>query len=347
MPLPFPNPRLLLTTLLGKIIQSQELANSEDISDFFSQEGDAPYYLATTYDLETVRWRDILATRRELYQGTQQSLKNRRLGASFIVYRYGEVDKNAPVTSVTLDLGVAKRGAQRTQTFWRKYRIKRRDVLVDLEAFWPQSVYQEEELLVRPEALQNLKKNPDEELQRLKYQALIGSLSDKLTYANALIRVGQDIDVSEPWTHDRQFVSKIWGDLPFKYHGIDLIDLIAKLDEEYGPREEYSWRDHFLGPFERFIGSASTSQEVYLGYLPGKDEFIIGWDIWDAFFNEDRDIEREGMKGGWMAVKVEVDSQDNLKFRQKGLGVEEKGFYPRTLKQLETSFPDLIHLRLD
>ena len=73
-------------------------------------------------------------------------------------------------------------------------------------------------------------------------------------------------------------------------------------------------------------------QEVYLGYSPGDDIFVMGF---DAFLDED-----DLMDGVAIELTPDGDAMDVL-------AVTPDGMYPAGLRSVEREIPDIIHLRLD
>lgn len=101
---------------------------------------------------------------------------------------------------------------------------------------------------------------------------------------------------------------------PFFDEYMDLIDKAAKkLRTEGGDQiEEY--------------------QECYLGYIPSKDKFIMGFDIWVD--------EPDYLRGTYVLIDA-----DNEKF--KTLDWSEKLFYQGLYNEIHRSYPDLVDIRLD
>jgi hypothetical protein len=151
-------PHIVLKTRLGEIVQDEVMFHSETLTDFFTDDEDFDVLdgIATNYDLDTVRQREVDEVRREFLAGTQKALIARGLGEILTVYRYGPVRTHqvSDVTSVTLDPYVAVSGARREWSIAQEYRVARSDVLLDVTAFWPTDSLDEEELLVRPEDLE-------------------------------------------------------------------------------------------------------------------------------------------------------------------------------------------------
>jgi len=148
-----------LKTRLGRIIQDEPMMATEMMTPFVSPQWqrleDPQDDIATNYDLDTVRMDEIRETGAELYAGTQRSLAARGLGATFKVYRYGDVrGVVSDVTAVTLSPYVARAGRRRTKQKAHVYECRRDAVLLDVEAFWPSGQrLEEEELLVNPKGL--------------------------------------------------------------------------------------------------------------------------------------------------------------------------------------------------
>ena len=89
---------------------------------------------------------------------------------------------------------------------------------------------------------------------------------------------------------------------------------------------------------EKYIFNDSTRyQEVYVGYVPSIDQFVVGWDTW--LCNEDT-IKTEMY--ATIAV-VEFDGR-KIKINQK---FDCDRFYPFGLKRIHDTFPDVKDLRLD
>lgn len=97
-------------------------------------------------------------------------------------------------------------------------------------------------------------------------------------------------------------------------------------------------------------------QEVYVGYLPETDEFLVGWDAWhrgDAnVWGDDMDdtdyagCKVQVFKAKWVsATKLQLElvvADDRLP-----VGLSEDIFYRKAYKALRASLPTLVDLRLD
>jgi hypothetical protein len=144
----------------ASVIQERSVHGSEGVAPFFFdiQKDDPEYDIATYFDLARVTAADVKQGRREIRRATQRSLRERGVPARMTVYRYGDIKRRTNVTSVTsvsLDPGVAVRGPAKDPVFVCE--LDRAQVLADIPAI-TYTDYLEEELLVRPNDLQNCRK---------------------------------------------------------------------------------------------------------------------------------------------------------------------------------------------
>lgn len=88
-------------------------------------------------------------------------------------------------------------------------------------------------------------------------------------------------------------------------------------------------------------------QEVYLGYLPETDQFIIGWDVWPP--EDEKDLEST-FSGGFMLFEVwEKNGKLRAHSEEKKPEIDYRGFYgPNGMyNHLKKQFPGLVDIRLD
>lgn len=115
----------------------------------------------------------------------------------------------------------------------------------------------------------------------------------------------------------------------------------------------YGHGEGFSGPTGNGIEAAVREtgllprdyQECYLGYLPSKDAFILGFDVWqndsdDGFWRDD-DYGTDGV----FFVKVHADGSMGKVSAVPNMECE--CFYTSNYKALRATYPDLIDLRLD
>lgn len=105
--------------------------------------------------------------------------------------------------------------------------------------------------------------------------------------------------------------------------------------------------DSFYVALERITSSVfvcsdfQDHQEVFVGYLPVTDEFLVGWDAWHH--------ERDEDDMGYFGYKLQSFKFDGerLIMTDVKMSYDEGGFYPKGLKAVHERFPKLIDLRLD
>jgi hypothetical protein len=122
------------------------------------------------------------------------------------------------------------------------------------------------------------------------------------------------------------------------YHGFSVLDCVYPLTQE----------------FEKILKDRVESfQEVYLGYMPDTDQFIIGWDYWNPPEDEENIFD-----GCYLVFEVKKDNDklvikypygsDEVKFVGIG-GGEVGGFYAEggIFNDMKLEYPSLIDIRLD
>jgi len=106
------------------------------------------------------------------------------------------------------------------------------------------------------------------------------------------------------------------------------------------------YMDKIMTFAEKELGASGHSgQESYLGYLPDKDVFISGWDMFSkgGGFDPEDDVESEDRE---CVVFIKLDNNLNA---TKGL-TEYSYFgmmYPDNYRELHKDFPNLVDIRLD
>lgn len=156
-------PQWPLETRLSILVQEQGCCSSEVLGSFFTRDPaiDVLDAVATDFDLDSVSQEEVDNAKLDFYYFSQDKMKARGFPEEFLVWRCGDMQSHEgprDVTSVTYDRAVAERGCKGgyygagTRREVHAYRIKRKDVLVDVGAIWPQG-FAEAELLVHPDAL--------------------------------------------------------------------------------------------------------------------------------------------------------------------------------------------------
>lgn len=122
------------------------------------------------------------------------------------------------------------------------------------------------------------------------------------------------------------------------YHGFSVLDCVYPLTQTFE---------------EVLKGKVKEYQEVYLGYMPDTDQFIIGWDYW----NPPEDHEKI-FDGCYLVFELKVvdnklsirypTHMDEIKFVGIG-GGERGGFYADggQYHDMKLEYPSLIDIRLD
>lgn len=94
------------------------------------------------------------------------------------------------------------------------------------------------------------------------------------------------------------------------------------------------------------LAGLQDMQEVYLGYVPKKDIFVIGFDAFFEHESEEDDMQDPDWEHGslWAAVKY-----SNGKAKADDLDMAHFGFYDKNggLKAVRRSYPGIVDLRLD
>jgi len=136
----------------------------------------------------------------------------------------------------------------------------------------------------------------------------------KLTVDHVRIAQGAlEITTAQPLTEEA--VRQAWPNVT--YRGANIIDLIGAADNQFG-------RD---GTGE----DQEQTQEVYLGYNPGKDTFVIGFDGWGTSAEQLRAEEEMDEE----APHSVIESQADYNFT---LLVEFKTADGKTLNEVEEEF---------
>jgi len=81
---------------------------------------------------------------------------------------------------------------------------------------------------------------------------------------------------------------------------------------------------------------SKEKQESYLGYLPGEDVFVSGWDVFST----------GNRVGGRNVAFVKVDTEGNTRIVQ-GKGEYHGMMYMNVYNALHAEYPTLIDIRLD
>lgn len=124
--------------------------------------------------------------------------------------------------------------------------------------------------------------------------------------------------------YKQQAPGRVWPDVT--YRGRDLLKLYTEI------------ADHFV-PVE-----TSDSSDVFLGWLPDKDVFIMGWDVWrdvDSLCGHEHDDE-----AGALAKYIRVHSDGSLEDVRFVESYDDL-FYRGLLDALEAEHPGMIGLRYD
>jgi hypothetical protein len=156
-----------------------------------------------------------------------------------------------------------------------------------------------------------------------------GDTDSRKAYTQSLKRSGVDtLEITDGWPEE--VLSDYWPQQTYK--GIDAIELLFELDACWSP---------LAATFEEI----DYMQECYMGYVPSKDFFVIGWDC---------DEQREE---GWVSVgRASVVNFSNIKgIHEVKNGVLIKtytllgGFYGghHLYKIIQKDYPDLVGLRYD
>jgi len=154
---------------------------------------------------------------------------------------------------------------------------------------------------------------------------------DLVAWARGLRRTGvTTLEITEGWPE--ALITNYWPSITYK--GIDPLDIIATADAALSPVNE--------------------SQEVYLGWLPSKDQFIIGWDVWfpeDDFYDEDED-EDDAPGGGSGSIAtfftLGISEEGSICIEHSHRTIDGSAlFYSDMLQYLRRQLPDLIGLRYD
>lgn len=122
------------------------------------------------------------------------------------------------------------------------------------------------------------------------------------------------------------------------YHGFSVLDCVYPLIQE----------------FEKELKEKVNSyQEVYLGYMPDTDQFIVGWDYWNP--PEDHEAIFDGcylifeLKKDNNKLEIKYPTRmDEVKFVGIG-GGEVGGFYADggLYLSMKEEYPSLLDMRLD
>lgn len=143
-------------------------------------------------------------------------------------------------------------------------------------------------------------------------------------------------------------LSDYWGNGLLLYNGVDLFDFYKKnqsvlseaagIGREWTEEEEYD--DDGEEPYTEDLKVTSEGQEVYLGYLNGKDIFISGWDIF--YISDSSNYVEDNSYNCSIAFKIKDNKILILKNIEKDLL-----FYTKRYAYLHKTFPELIDIRLD
>ena len=124
-------------------------------------------------------------------------------------------------------------------------------------------------------------------------------------------------------------ISREWPNVT--YHGVNCVDLLMDMEGDTAPKVD--------------------NQECFLGWLPDKDLFIIGFDVWGEEDDYDVFDVREDYFGGLARlVKAKKRLSGGFNFESVKTIEEVGGFYngdKGLLSILERLYPGMIGLRYD
>ena len=139
------------------------------------------------------------------------------------------------------------------------------------------------------------------------------------------------VELSSSPPPSRREVADAWPDNVY-HNGKKVFDTFYQTAGQKGVNDGMDWisRDGYEG------------QEVYLGYDPDGDDFVMGFDAFydglDDYNQTDNfDSEMEGV----------IIRLDDLGTARETIATVPGGMYPRGLKAVETAMPRIIHVRLD
>lgn len=113
------------------------------------------------------------------------------------------------------------------------------------------------------------------------------------------------------------------------WHGFNVIDYV------YPPAI-----DQIEGQFEN-DESISDFQEVYLGYIPKEDAFVIGWDIWSESDSDDDSY----MMARFIKFTMNPNLQDQIYVIKSDFCLDR--FYNTGYEKVHELYPNIVDLRLD
>jgi len=159
----------------------------------------------------------------------------------------------------------------------------------------------------------------------------------------------------------KKFVKKAKDEVPFeitKTKDMSKAEATKKIDDNYHDNLTYKGHEFFDKVYMNKImtlaekeldASGHSGQESYLGYLPDKDIFISGWDMFSrggGGFEEDEEESSDRR----CVVFIKID--DNLNTTVVDTPAKTRSYYygmmyPENYRKLQTVFPNLIDIRLD
>jgi hypothetical protein len=119
--------------------------NSDELAPLWSD--DPEYATAENFDLNTVTSRQIKKWQKAIYDHTQESLKYRGLPEEFVAYRYG--DLRPMPTNFSLYPGTVYRSLKGGDMKQEPFLVRREDVVIDTNAFFPSAFVGEHEIVLR------------------------------------------------------------------------------------------------------------------------------------------------------------------------------------------------------
>ncbi len=135
-------------------------------------------------------------------------------------------------------------------------------------------------------------------------------------------------------TEDPEAAAAAWPETT--YRGLKVLDSVYPL----------------VGELEkRITKNGDDAQEVYLGYVPGSDTFVAGWDVWRYSRNEYGEQEgRPDFVGAYQAFIVSEKADDigaTSPLHTAGHGFYGRGPEGTCLDVVHKKFPGIVDLRLD
>lgn len=142
---------------------------SDDLSALFSDDLSA---IADAFDLDTVTESMVDEARKIVYEHTQKSLEKRGLGETIEAFRSGDLYEGPTNFSLAEIRRYAREGRPQ-----ERYKVNRKDVLIDSNAFFPNNYVGENEIVLKSGKLSEKISNS---IKNIKIDELISKLEQRL-----------------------------------------------------------------------------------------------------------------------------------------------------------------------